>query len=99
MGRIKVPLNDLRELAGKLQEYSDQSNDIFNRICNSLECFEADGDWQGDSLKAAISATEKNKRKFADTIQEMSDMTERLYNYVDTLANEDSDGARKIKSV
>ena len=99
MGKISVPLNELRELAEKLQDYSDQNNDIFDRIFNSLECFEADGDWQGDSLKAAISATEQNKRKFAETIQEMSNMAERLKNYVDALANEDSEAANKIKTI
>ncbi len=99
MAKINVPVSSLRDLANKLQEYSDENSDVFQRIYNSLECFNDEGDWQGDSLKAALEVTSKNKQKFADVIQEMRTMAEKLQFFVDAMASEDETARKQISTI
>ncbi len=96
---IKVPLNILQENAAKLQSLADENEDVFDRIYNSLQSMEASGEWKGESLKAAITATQENREKFSDTIDEMHKLAAFLKNYADDMAAKDAELKRRIESV
>lgn len=96
---IKVPLNILQENAAKLQSLADENEDVFDRIYNSLQSMESSGEWKGESLTAAVTATQENREKFSDTIDEMHKLADFLRNYADEMAAKDAELKRRIESV
>lgn len=96
---IKVPIAVLKESAEKLLSLADENEDVFDRIYNSLQSMEASSEWKGESLTAAVTATQENRKKFSDTIDEMHKLAAFLKNYADDMATKDAELKRRIESV
>ena len=96
---IKVPVSTLQEHASKMQEYADSNLDVFNRVYNSLLCLKGSGEWKGTSLEAIVSATEKNKEKFGDTIDELQALADFLQKFVTEISDKDEEIKKKINAV
>lgn len=96
---IKVPTPVLQDYANKMQEFADSNLDIFNRVYNSLLCLKGSGEWQGTSLEAIVSATEKNKEKFGDTIEELQALADYLQKFVTEISEKDEEIKKQINSV
>lgn len=96
---IKVPTPVLQDYANKMQEYADSNLDVFNRVYNSLLCLKGSGEWKGTSLEAIVSATEKNKEKFGDTIDELQALADFLQRFVTEISDKDEEIKKKINAV
>lgn len=96
---IKVPVAQLQENAAKMQNFAETNADIFDRVYNSLLCLKGSGEWQGTSLEAIVSATEKNKEKFGDTIEELQALAEYLQKFVTEISEKDEEIKKQINSV
>lgn len=99
MSTLKVPITTLQDAADKLLDYTDTNSDIFDRIYNSLQTLEANKDWQGASLEAAVAATQKNKEKFSEAIEEMGELADFLSDYVSKMTAKDEEIKRQILSI
>ena len=96
---IKVPVTALQEYATKMQGFADDNAAIFDRVYNSLLCLKGSGEWQGTSLEAIVSATEKNKEKFGDTIEELQALADYLQKFVAEISEKDEEIKNQINSV
>ena len=96
---IKVPVSTLQEYAAKLQGFADDNRGIFNRVYNSLQCLRGSGEWIGASLEAAVEATEKNKDKFEDTMEELAALAEYMKNFANAMAEKDEEIKKSIQAV
>lgn len=96
---IKVPVVALQEYATKMQGFADDNAAIFDRVYNSLLCLKGSGEWQGTSLEAIVSATEKNKEKFGDTIEELQALADYLQKFVTEISEKDEEIKKQINSV
>lgn len=96
---IKVPVVALQEYATRMQGFAEDSSDIFDRVYNSLLCLKGSGEWQGTSLEAIVHATEKNKKKFKETIDELQALATFLENFVTEISQKDEEIKTKINAV
>lgn len=96
---IRIPIACLKENASKMQSIADTNADVFNRVYNSLLCMKGSGEWQGASLEAIVEATEKNKTKFEDTIDELQALATFLDKFVTEITQKDEDIKKQINSV
>ena len=96
---IKVPVPALRDYAAKMQEFADTNADVFNRVYNSLLCVKGSGEWKGTSLEAIVEATEKNKKKFEETIDELQSLAEYLEKFVSEISQKDEEIKKQIHAV
>ncbi|MBE6947730.1 MAG: hypothetical protein E7454_05720 [Ruminococcaceae bacterium] len=96
---IKVPVSTLQENATKMQGFAETNADVFDRVYNSLLCLKGSGGWQGTSLEAIVSATEKNKEKFGDTIEELQALADYLQKFVTEISEKDEEIKKQINSV
>ena len=96
---IKVPVSTLQENASKMQSFADTNADVFDRIYQSLLCLKGSGEWQGTSLEAMVSTTEKNKEKFSDTIDELQSLADFLQKFVTEISEKDEEIKNQINSV
>ncbi len=96
---IKVPVPTLQEYADKLQGFADDNLDIFDRVYKSLQCLKGSGEWQGASMEAIIEATENNKEKFQDTIDELQSLAEFLQKFVTEISKKDDEIRDKINAI
>ena len=88
-GKIAVPTSLLQERASQLFDLADQNEDLFDRIYNALEIMEANREWKGESLAAALEETKKNKEKFAQTVDEMHKLAGFLKKFADEMESHD----------
>ena len=96
---IKVPTSALQDYATKMKGFAETNTDIFDRVYNSLLCLKGSGEWQGTSLEAIVSATEKNKEKFGDTIEELQALADYLQKFVTEISEKDEEIKKQINSV
>ena len=96
---IKVPVSTLQDNAAKMQSFADTNADVFDRVYQSLLCLKGSGEWQGTSLEAIVSATEKNKEKFRDTIEELQALADYLQKFVTEISQKDEEIKKQINSV
>lgn len=96
---IKVPVSTLQDNASKMQSFADDNADIFDRVYQSLLCLKSSGEWQGTSLEAIVSTTEKNKEKFGDTIDELQALATFLDKFVTEISRKDEEIKKQINSV
>lgn len=97
--QISVPVDVLQDYASQLHSLADENEDVFDRIYNSLQSMEASGEWKGESLTAAVTATQENREKFSDTIDEMHKLAAFLKDFADDMAAKDAELKRRIESV
>ncbi len=95
---IKVPVDTLRDCARKMQELADENVAIFDRLYNTLQCLEGSGEWTGASARAAISATENNKKKYSEAINELNELADFVQKYACEISAKDEEIMRKIAS-
>lgn len=93
---VKVPVGTLQEYARKLREYADVNGDVFDRICNSMDALQMDGQWVGASQKAAALATEQNMSTFEQTVNELGKLADYLQKFADEMARKDEEIKRQI---
>lgn len=96
---INVPLGALQENARIMQELTDVNADVFDRVYNSLLCLKGGNQWQGTSLEAIVTATENNRKKFADTIAEMRSLAAFLDKFVVDMQQKDIQIKNQIDAV
>lgn len=96
---IKVPVSTLKDYASKMQSFSDTNADVFDRVYQSLLCLKGSGQWQGTSLEAIVEATEKNKKKFEETIDELQSLAAFLDKFVTEISQKDEEIKKQINSV
>lgn len=96
---IKVPVSTLQENATKMQGFAETNADVFNRVYNSLLCLKGSGEWQGTSLEAIVSATEKNRKKFEEAIDELQSLAEFLQKFVTEISKKDEEIKKQINAV
>lgn len=97
--RIRVPVGLLQEYAGKMQGFADTNADVFDRLYNSLLCLKENGEWQGTSLEAIVDTTEKNKKKFEETLDELQALATFLEKFVAEISKKDEQIKRQISAV
>lgn len=97
--KIRVPVRLLQEYAGKMQGFADTNADVFDRLYNSLLCLKENGEWQGASLEAIMDATEKNKKKFEETLGELQALATFLEKFVAEISKKDEQIKRQIIAV
>lgn len=95
---IKVPVSTLQDYASRMQGFADENADVFNRLYNSLQCLEG-GEWQGESLKAAMAATRQNRERFSETISELNQLANFMKKFADEMAAKDEEIKKNITSV
>ena len=96
---VRVPIGLLREYADQMQTFAETNASVFDRLTNSLLCMKGSGEWQGASLEAIVEATEKNKTKFEDTIDELQALATFLDKFVTEITQKDEDIKKQINSV
>ena len=96
---IKVPVSSLQENASKMQSFAETNADVFDRLYNSLLCLKGSGEWQGTSLEAIVDATEKNRKKFEETIDELQALATFLDKFVTEISQKDEEIKKQINSV
>ena len=96
---IKVPVSFLQDAVQKLQTYADDNKDIFDKIKNSLEHMESSGDWKGESLAAAVEATQKNEEKFREAVNELNELASFLEEFVNSMVEKDAEVQKSITAV
>lgn len=96
---IKVPVSTLQDNASKMQIFADTNADVFDRVYQSLLCLKGSGEWQGTSLEAIVDATEKNRKKFEETIDELQALATFLENFVTEISKKDEEIKTKINAV
>lgn len=96
---IKVPVSTLQENASKMQSFAETNADVFDRLYNSLLCLKGSGEWQGTSLEAIVDATEKNRKKFEETIDELQALATFLDKFVTEISQKDEEIMKQINSV
>jgi uncharacterized protein YukE len=96
---IKVPVSDLQEYARKMQEYADNSADIFDRINNSLICLRNNKQWQGISMDAAVAATQSNQKKFQEALSELQALAAFMKKFATEIEAEDEAIKKRILAV
>lgn len=96
---IRVPISELQEYARKLQGYADDSADVFDRIYNSLTSLRENKQWQGMSLEAVVAATQSNRQKFEETLDELQSLAAFLKKFADEMEAKDEEIRRKIVAV
>lgn len=95
---IKVPASVLTDTAIKLQAYADDSDDIFDRILNTLSSLEGSGEWKGDSMSALKSATASNKGKFDEMVSDLNNLAGFLKNFAQEMEAKDQEIKSQIGS-
>ena len=96
---LKVPISILQEKADKLTSLAEDNEAIFDTIYATLRCMEGSGEWLGLSLTAAVNATENNRKKFAQTVDEMKILAEFLKSFADEMAAADEEIKNNIHSI
>jgi len=96
---VRVPIGLLREYADQMQTFAETNTSVFDRLTNSLLCLKGSGEWQGTSLEAIVDATEKNKKKFEDTIDELQALATFLDKFVTEISEKDEEIKKQINSV
>lgn len=96
--KIKVPVGKLKEQAKKLSEYTDSNESMFDEIYNSIAALQSSGGWIGDDVKAAIDVTQKNKKKYKNLVDELSNLSLFLTNFAEAMDIKDNEYKRKIES-
>lgn len=98
-GKIAVPTSLLQDRASQLLDLADQNEDLFDRIYNALESMEANKEWKGEALAAALEETKENKEKFAQTVNEMHKLADFLKKYADEMEAQDEALRIAIESI
>jgi len=96
---VRVPVNALQDCARKMQELADENVAIFDRLHNTLQCLEGSGEWTGASARAAIAATENNKKKYSEAINELNELADFVQKFACEISAKDEEIMRKIASV
>ncbi len=96
---VKVPVSTLQDNASKMQSFADTNADVFDRVYQSLLCLKGSGEWQGTSLEAIVDATEKNRKKFEETIDELQALATFLDKFVTEISQKDEETKKQINSV
>lgn len=96
---IKVPVSTLQDAVLKLQTYADESNDLFDKIKNSMGRMESAGDWKGESLTAAVEATQKNEEKFREAVNELNELASFLEEFVNSMVEKDAEIQKSITAI
>lgn len=96
---VKVPATTLQDYATKLQGFADDNSDIFDRVCNSLLSLEGSGEWKGESVSAAITATKENKERFSEAVTDLNELAKYLKRFADEIAAKDEELRIRISSV
>ena len=95
---LKVPVQTLQDCIDKVNGFAQDNTDIFDKLLNSLRCLKGSGEWVGASADAVIIATEKNKKQFADVLEELSSLAEYMSTFLKELEKEDVEKAQKIRA-
>lgn len=96
---IKVPISTLQDSASRLTDYANDNSDIFDRLINILNAMESSGEWQGESMSAAISTVQSNQSKYEETISELNSLAKFLTDFSTSMSDEDSFIATQINAI
>ncbi len=96
---IKVPLSVLTDVANKLLSHADDSQEIFDRITNTLSRLEESGEWKGKSMSALQSASLDNKRKYSEVVTDLYNLAGFLENFAREMEAKDQEIKTQIGAV
>ncbi len=98
MSILKIPIKEIRDTAAKIRNLSSDNSDIFQTIGNLITSAETSGAWYGKSADALRTATEKNCKKFNETLKELDDLAVFLEQYADAMEAADASVKSQIGS-
>lgn len=96
---IRVPMATLEENAQRLGTFADESEDLFDRICNLFQNSVDSGRWMGIAAQAAIESTLQNKSVFAEVISDIRQLETFLKEYIAAMEQADEELAQKVRRV
>ena len=98
-GEIYVPVDTLREYMRKLLDFADDSDGIFDRISNMVLSMSSNGEWQGTDVEALIDATNRNRTKYQEAVEDVRRLAEFLDSYTAELEVTDLDLKSRIERI
>lgn len=96
---IKVPAAALKDYAAKMQGFAETNADVFDRVYKSLLCLKGSGQWRGSSLEEIVRVTEKNRKKFESTIDELQSLADFLDAFATEISKKDEEIKKQINAV
>lgn len=98
-GEIYVPVDSLREYMRKLMDFADDSDGIFDRISNMILSMKSSGEWQGTDVEAVVDATNRNRTKYQEAVEDIRRLAEFLDSYTAELEVTDLELKQRIEKI
>jgi len=95
---IRLYPEELYNAAEKIIDFSEQIEDVFDQISNSLSFAESSGGWKGADINALKNATEKNDSKYSQILTELENLSGFLEHYAKEMNDKDQELKEKIIS-
>jgi len=96
---IRIPVDDLLDLAENILDYSDENGDLFEQLLRSLNHYQSSGQWKGKDIESLIEQTKKNKKKYETALETLTKMAEELKKYAEEMEAEDQRLKKQIQAV
>lgn len=96
---IRIPVDDLLEVAENIVDFSDENGDLFKQILQSLEYYRSSGQWKGKDVDELIAQTKKNQEKYETALETLAEMGEQLKTYAEDMEAEDLRVKKQILAI